>query len=1822
MASANDESVLLERVFLRVGTADTDEQFQNVLAKFLPPVLLKLASPHEGVRKKVMELLLHVNKRVKSRSQVQLPVEALLQQYQDPATTSFVINFTIIYLKLGFPRLTVDEQVALVPLLLNSLEGKPQTHQDSLLLLIIPLLGKVTVPTDPAKRSLLFGLNEKPQISKHLLVLLVDMLLLPYGAISPTSNPANKTDAPALSIPPGMSEYSFKRVTTDYALKPEELEQIKLGIVKFLAYEIFPNEEVLLHLIVAASDTRFSVANLADNELKKIVGQLDWSLPSISMGLYMLFLGSQTQNVKPNMKKLPASTRIRLKLLTYLCRVTGGGFVLPPAIQVIFDSLYGTNTNTRLKTLALNFTINMVQFADTDNLAKISNVLKSGMIKLTNEGELIHQGQAFVVLGAISRRFPMVVFHDTSLIEMFYKKLEEGDTDLKLQIREGALNVIQAFKYENNPSECNHNDRLNILYLMLKFYMQSQEPMVRFVVVRSLALFFPPDHVPSKFLLLLASGDTKDDVSTDALKSLYGTSRRQDVDLSAKPTESTNSLAPNEDQKVTMPQFDQIIEYIHAESNKKDNPYRTSIGNNAIPFPPNIFVEMLIYSRLCLIQSLEVPLTRDVLKHPTDESPVIRAYLKQLYNNHEMKASLVKYIVLLRQLVMTNQAVEPLSCLVEVVGCLPELQTDLELDLTKVRDLLLSTKEETREHAAILYGILINEAVDKEKEFDEVLEYLLKLTANKSVEAQNGGILSLGCCLERRLMTKKSLRRDMLKNVIETIASFLQSQQVLLSSAACISLGLIAKSTSLPLENGLDDKSDTESPDIKKMAKLTKQVLITQVLDVMNNVKLSTKCRERAVRALGLLCVGEANFPFTRQVIEGFINTVKDTKDVEVHFTIGESLVMCIQGTTSSEARNAWVISSDDYSKSVQTVGNNDEDLSWLLDELLKYSLSTHPNSKQAASIWLLALLKSCMERKVIQDKLRTIQAAFMDLLAVNSDIVQDVASKGLCLIYDYTKSEELLTALVDQLTSGRRQAVQVSNDTKLFDEGQLGKSPTGGNLSTYKELCSLASELNKPDLIYQFMHLANHNSMWNSKKGAAFGFGSIAKKCGEHLTQHLPNIIPKLYRYQYDPSPNLQASMQNIWHVLVQEPTKMLDLYHHEILKELLANINSNQYRVRQSCCAALQDFLKGAGNRSIHDSVDYMEELWSKLFRVMDDHHEQTRIVAGKTTRTLSKLCIRGCDLSQGKSATKMMDSILPVLLNNGIINAVQEVRLISLQTISELVGAAGKQLKPFLPKLIPALLQATGELESAKLSYLSTMYGAQSQVQDVVDSARASMAKSHFTTETVSKCIQYADASIMEELTPRVVELMKGNIGLGTRVACAHFVTLLTLQLGQDLQPYTGKFLAALVNGLTDRNSSIRKHYALAIGHIVKTAKESSLVKLFDKIQHWYFEREDDTIRSACALTIQSIGNQNQEVLKNFSDVVLPLVFFAMHADKTPETQNTLEIWNEIWAEQSPGSETGIRQNLENICKILQTALESPSWNMKAQAANSVSTIANKLGTTMDAKHRNNLVSILVNGLTGRTWSGKDKLLNALASICSNCKESIKTDPDLDINIIIDAIIRESKKEEIVYKTKALEALGNVLLAMEIDKFEEVHSIVEATLTGSPGSVEDEDDVSKEEINSNRENLLKLKETVYDLLGKSWPKDAKVTQEKFNDMFVEHCVTTLPLTTRTIQVAIVGALCNYVDKLVLLEQEVLTSEEDSNLQKIIDNLLIALTYSLGIAKHTRLRKEALNVFNSLGKRQKINKIKSISPKCRLHSTPSWRKFQKTINPRSSPE
>ena len=42
---------------------------------------------------------------------------------------------------------------------------------------------------------------------------------------------------------------------------------------------------------------------------------------------------------------------------------------------------------------------------------------------------------------------------------------------------------------------------------------------------------------------------------------------------------------------------------------------------------------------------------------------------------------------------------------------------------------------------------------------------------------------------------------------------------------------------------------------------------------------------------------------------------------------------------------------------------------------------------------------------------------------------------------------------------SKKRRAVKLTGETKVFEEGSMGEAPGGGSLSTYKELCALATE-------------------------------------------------------------------------------------------------------------------------------------------------------------------------------------------------------------------------------------------------------------------------------------------------------------------------------------------------------------------------------------------------------------------------------------------------------------------------------------------------------------------------------------------------------------------------------------------------------------------------------------------------------------------------------------------------------------------------------------------------------------------------------------------
>lgn len=155
-----------------------------------------------------------------------------------------------------------------------------------------------------------------------------------------------------------MSSYAFKRVISN-GWKAEELEQLKKGICRFLCCGVFSDQDILTLLVLASADTRFSVATPAIAELSKVNTTFDWSDPNICAPLYTLFLGNGLKNSER--KTLACSARVRQKLLQFLLKSRGKGINTVRGIQIIFESLFGTNTNQKCKVLALQFTKNLVR---------------------------------------------------------------------------------------------------------------------------------------------------------------------------------------------------------------------------------------------------------------------------------------------------------------------------------------------------------------------------------------------------------------------------------------------------------------------------------------------------------------------------------------------------------------------------------------------------------------------------------------------------------------------------------------------------------------------------------------------------------------------------------------------------------------------------------------------------------------------------------------------------------------------------------------------------------------------------------------------------------------------------------------------------------------------------------------------------------------------------------------------------------------------------------------------------------------------------------------------------------------------------------------------------------------------------------------------------------------------------------------------------------------------------------------------------------------------------------------------------------------------
>jgi proteasome component ECM29 len=118
---------------------NTDAQLEKTIQVFLPPVLLKLASTKPDTKKKVMQILSHINKRVKTNTTIQLPFQSLLDQFINSEISVIVKNFTLIYLEMAAVRLSPEETASHLPQFLSGISLRPVQQHIPLLHIVLPV---------------------------------------------------------------------------------------------------------------------------------------------------------------------------------------------------------------------------------------------------------------------------------------------------------------------------------------------------------------------------------------------------------------------------------------------------------------------------------------------------------------------------------------------------------------------------------------------------------------------------------------------------------------------------------------------------------------------------------------------------------------------------------------------------------------------------------------------------------------------------------------------------------------------------------------------------------------------------------------------------------------------------------------------------------------------------------------------------------------------------------------------------------------------------------------------------------------------------------------------------------------------------------------------------------------------------------------------------------------------------------------------------------------------------------------------------------------------------------------------------------------------------------------------------------------------------------------------------------------------------------------------------------------------------------------------------------------------------------------------------
>ncbi|XP_076926250.1 uncharacterized protein LOC143589348 isoform X1 [Bidens hawaiensis] len=1590
---------MLDRMLTRLALCD-DSKLQNLLSKLLPLTISSLSRSSSAVRTMVMEILSHVNKRVKHQQQIGLPLEELWHLYMEDNAALMVRNFSIVYVEMAIDRVSKEQKENIAPTMIANISKLPSQHQDIILRIVLKVIGEChpSKISDEiaAKYRLITGSQDRELFVEFCLHML---LYQPPSASG--------------GAPPGLSVSQSNRVMGKTPLNHDMLLVRKLGLLNVVDIMELPAELVYPLYVAACADRHEPVIKRGEELLKKKASGVHLEDPKLINRLFLLFNGTVgAEHIAPDSRVNPGNPALRVRLMSAFCRSVTAANSFPSTLQCIFGCIYGNGTTSRLKQLGMEFTVWVFKHAKIDQLKLMGPVILGGVLKSLDgftgsESDSIARETktfAYQAIGLLAKRLPQLFRDKTDMAIRLFNALKLESPSIRLIVQE-ATNSL-AIAYRDAPITV-----LNDLESLLLENAQVEQGEVRFCAVRWATTLFDSQHCPSRFICMLGAADTKLDIREMALEGLF---------LGKDQGRSTN-----ENINLKYPKLTDMLNYI-----VKQQPQlleSSKIREERLLFPSQTYVAAIRF----LLQCFEADVEQNTATESTPEF-----------------VSSLGHMCLLLEHAMAHEGSVDLHAtasktLIKIGSHFPEMLASRYANRVPwLKHLLAHVDLDTRECAARLLGIAsCGLSLPAASDLVHELISSIKGSAKSRFEIQHGMICALGYVTANCLLRTPTITDSLFQDTLKCLVDVVNSETATLASVAMQGLGHIGLCSPLPKlahDCGTDD-------------------VLTLLREKLSKILSGDdiKANQRIVLSLGHMCVKESSSTIISDALD-LIFSLARSKVEDVLFAGGEALSFIWGGvpvTTDMILKTDYSslsmtsnylmvdISSDGpTAKFIGLEGNEEYHVvardmitKKLFDSLL---YSTKKEERCSGTVWLVSLTMYCGRHPSIQKLLPDIQEAFSHLIGEQNELTQELASQGLSIVYelgDASMKKNLVNALVGTLTGTgkRKRAVKLAEDTEVFQEGSIGGNLSGGKLSTYKELCSLANEMGQPDLVYKFMDLANHQASLNSKRGAAFGFSKVAKLAGDALQPYLRQLVPRLVRYQYDPDKNVQDAMAHIWKALVADSKKTIDEYLDLIIEDLLVQCGSRLWRSRESSCLALADLIQG---RKFDQVGKHLKSIWTAAFRAMDDIKETVRTAGERLCRAVTSLTLRLCDISltEISDARKAMDIVLPLLLTDGIMSKVDDIRKASITIVTKLAKGAGVAIRPHLSELVVCMLESLSSLEDQGLNYVERHAENAGIQTEKLENLRISIAKGSPLWETLNMCIEVVDEQSLEQLIPRLSQLARSGVGLNTRVGVASFISLLVQKVGDSIKPFTNTLLKLLfVVVKEERSATSKRAFANACAFLIKYAAPSQVHKLIE--QTAALHTGDRNSQIACAFLLKSFASTSSDILTGYYATVVPIIFLSRFEDD----KNVSRLYEDLWEENMTSERLTLQLYASEIVTLITEGIASSSWASKKKAAKAIVKLCEVLEESVSSHHQV-LLSSLMKEVPGRIWEGKEDILEALSSLCTSCHTAISAaDPTIEndiLNIVTTACNKKVKK----FRDAGFRCLDKVLKAFKNPDF----------------------------------------------------------------------------------------------------------------------------------------------------------------------------------------